>query len=147
MPWHFGRKPTRHSTSYFLAVFVAAKARSSRRLTRCFCRREKLARRDHAASDSELSNSQPIGAVEEFDRVSFKIEADGAIRTVVDDDSHSPTERRKFTAPSLESLTEPVEGLSKEGGGGQTKVEIKPQQNIHADESGHKDGLGYLSFG
>ena len=70
----------------------------------------------------------PGGAVEEFDRVSFKIEADGAIRTVVDDDSHSPTERRKFTASSLESLTEPVEGLSKEGGGGQTEVEIKPQQ-------------------
>ena len=57
------------------------------------------------------------------------------------------TERRKFTAPSYKSLTEPVEGLSKEGGGGGTEVEIKPQQNIHADEGGHKDGLGYLSFG
>ena len=49
--------------------------------------------------------------------------------------------------PSRESLTEPVEGLSKEGGGGGTEVEIKPQQNIHADEGGHKDGLGSLSFG
>ena len=48
--------------------------------------------------------------------------------------------------PSQESLTEPVEGLSKEGGGGGTEVEIKPQQNIHPDEGGHKDGVGSLSF-
>jgi len=94
-----------------------------------------------------LNNAGAIGSVEVFECVSFKIEANGAIRAVVDDDSHSPTVRRKFTAPSHESLTEPVEGLSKEGGGGGTQVEIKPQQNIHSDEGGHKDGLGYLSFG
>ena len=58
----------------------------------------------------------------------------------------SPTERRKYTVPSRESLTEPVEGLSKEGGGGGTEIEIEPQQNIHSDEGGHKDGLGSFSF-
>ena len=109
--------------------------------------REKLARRDHATSDSELSHTGAIGSVEEFDCVSFKIEADGAIRTVVDDDSHSPTVSGKFTVPSHEPLTEPVEGLSEERGGGGAKVEIEPQQNIHSDESGDKDGLGSFSFG
>ena len=37
-----------------------------------------------------------------FDGVSFEIEADGVIGTVVDDDSHGSTERRKFTVPSHE---------------------------------------------
>ena len=60
--------------------------------------------------------------------------------------SSSSTERRKFTVPSHKSLTEPIEGLSEEGVGGGTEIEIKPQQSIHADEGGHKDGLRYLSF-
>ena len=49
--------------------------------------------------------------------------------------------------PSHESLTEPVDGLSEEGGGEGAKVEIQPQQNIHPDQSGHEERLGSLSFG
>jgi hypothetical protein len=46
-----------------------------------------------------------MSAVKVFECVSFKIEADGAIRTVVDDESGSPTERRKFTPRHLMSLS------------------------------------------
>ena len=49
--------------------------------------------------------------------------------------------------PSHEPLMEPVQRLSKERARAGTKVEIKPQQNIHPDESGHEDRLGSLSFG
>jgi hypothetical protein len=59
-----------------------------------------------------------------FDGVSFEIEAGGVIRTVVDEESGSPTERRKFTVPSHKSLTMFIEGLSKEGVGGGTEIEI-----------------------
>ncbi|MFI5224873.1 MAG: hypothetical protein ACHQX3_11645 [Nitrospirales bacterium] len=37
--------------------------------------------------------------------------------------------------------------MSEEGGRGGAKVEIKPQQNIHPDQSGHEERLGSLSFG
>ena len=43
--------------------------------------------RDHRSADCELNHTEAIGSVEEFDCVSFKIEADGAIRAVVDDES------------------------------------------------------------
>ena len=114
-----------------------------RRLTRCFCHREKLTRRDHAASDSELSNSQPIGAVEEFDRVSFKIKADGAIRTVVDDDSHSPTERRKFLRAILRSsLMEPVEGRARKVAGAKRRSKSSRSKTSTPMRAATKMGWG-----
>jgi hypothetical protein len=87
-----------------------------------------------------------MSAVKVFEGVAFKIEADGSIRAVIDDESGSSTERRKFTVPSREPLAKSIDGLSKEGVGGGTEIEIDPQQSIHSDEGGHKDGLGSLSF-
>jgi hypothetical protein len=97
-------------------------------------------------ADSELKNSKTIRSVPDSNWASPEVKLNGAIRAVVDDDSHSPTVSGETSLPSREPLTEPVEGLSEEGRRGGAKVEIKPQQDIHPDEGRDKQRLGSLSF-
>ena len=98
--------------------------------------------RNRSPSDRQHNLTRAVGSVEEFDWVSLKIEADGAIGAVVDDEPHRSAEGRETTAPSCELLTKAVERLLYKRDGGCRQVEVDAQEYVDADERGDKERLG-----
>jgi hypothetical protein len=74
--------------------------------------RRKFCLGNGSPSDGQHNFTRAVSLVEEFDWISLKIEADGAIRAVIDDDPYRMTEGWETTVPSRELLAVAFEGIA-----------------------------------